>query len=88
MMVTAPLSLGIKMYKVCVISYLYFFCHFSLVHSEHVEFLFNMSTVAKSEKILTAELHLFKLRPQASLTFNRHHFCQVRCLFTDPKKRM
>ncbi|KAK9980281.1 hypothetical protein ABG768_013654 [Culter alburnus] len=50
---------------------------FDKLHSEHVEFLFNMSTVAKSEKILTAELHLFKLRPQASLTFNRHHFCQV-----------
>ncbi|XP_051715746.1 anti-dorsalizing morphogenic protein [Ctenopharyngodon idella] len=50
---------------------------FDKLHSEHVEFLFNMSTVAKSEKILTAELHLFKLRPQASLIFNRHHFCQV-----------
>ncbi|XP_067309445.1 anti-dorsalizing morphogenic protein [Pseudorasbora parva] len=50
---------------------------FDRLHSEHVEFLFNMSTVAKTEKILTAELHLFKLRPQASLTFNRHHFCQV-----------
>uniref|UniRef100_A0A8C1D497 Anti-dorsalizing morphogenic protein n=2 Tax=Cyprinus carpio TaxID=7962 RepID=A0A8C1D497_CYPCA len=50
---------------------------FDKLHSEQIEFLFNMSTVAKSEKILTAELHLFKLRPQASLTFNRHHFCQV-----------
>lgn len=62
--------------------------HFSpllifLVHSDQIEYLFNMSTVAKSEKILTAELHLFKLRPQASLTFNRHHFCQV---FTVPKQ--
>ncbi|XDV28275.1 hypothetical protein PO909_031621 [Leuciscus waleckii] len=50
---------------------------FDKLHSDHVEFLFNMSTVAKSEKILTAELHLFKLRPQASHAFNRHHFCQV-----------
>ncbi|XP_056598987.1 anti-dorsalizing morphogenic protein [Triplophysa dalaica] len=50
---------------------------FDKLHSDQVEFRFNLSTVAKSEKILTAELHLFKLRPQASLTFNRHHFCQV-----------
>lgn len=47
------------------------------VRSEQVEFRFNLSTVARTEKILTAELHLFKLRPQATLTFNRHHFCQV-----------
>uniref|UniRef100_A0A673KVX8 Bone morphogenetic protein 2-like n=1 Tax=Sinocyclocheilus rhinocerous TaxID=307959 RepID=A0A673KVX8_9TELE len=50
---------------------------FDKLHSDQIEFFFNMSMVAKSEKILTAELHLFKLRPQASLTFNRHHFCQV-----------
>ncbi|XP_051556888.1 anti-dorsalizing morphogenic protein [Myxocyprinus asiaticus] len=50
---------------------------FDKLHSEQIEFLFNLSTVAKSEKILTAELHLFKLRPHASITFNRHHFCQV-----------
>ncbi|XP_073704594.1 anti-dorsalizing morphogenic protein [Garra rufa] len=50
---------------------------FDKLHSDQIEYLFNMSMVAKSEKILTAELHLFKLRPQASLTFNRHHFCQV-----------
>lgn len=48
------------------------------VRSEQVEFRFNLSSVAKTEKILTAELHLFKLRPQATQTFNRHHFCQVR----------
>ncbi|XP_064848052.1 bone morphogenetic protein 2-A-like [Oncorhynchus masou masou] len=42
--------------------------------NEQVEFLFNVYTVARSEKVLTAELHLFKLQPQAS---NRHHFCQV-----------
>ncbi|KAK2900416.1 hypothetical protein QQF64_015673 [Cirrhinus molitorella] len=50
---------------------------FDKLHSDQIEYLFNMSMVAKSEKILTAELHLFKLRPQVSLTFNRHHFCQV-----------
>ncbi|KAM6918520.1 anti-dorsalizing morphogenic protein [Xenentodon cancila] len=50
---------------------------FDKLHSEQVEFRFNLSTVARSEKILTAELHLFKLRPQATLAFNRHHFCQV-----------
>uniref|UniRef100_A0A3P9LQM0 Anti-dorsalizing morphogenic protein n=1 Tax=Oryzias latipes TaxID=8090 RepID=A0A3P9LQM0_ORYLA len=48
------------------------------LRSEQVEFRFNLSSVAKTEKILTAELHLFKLRPQATPTFNRHHFCQVR----------
>lgn len=47
------------------------------MHSEQIEFLFNLSMVARSEKVLTAELHLFKLRPQASATFNRYHFCQV-----------
>ncbi|XP_060941148.1 anti-dorsalizing morphogenic protein [Limanda limanda] len=50
---------------------------FDKLRSEQVEFRFNLSTVARTEKILTAELHLFKLRPQASVTFNRHHFCQV-----------
>ncbi|CAL1580407.1 unnamed protein product [Knipowitschia caucasica] len=50
---------------------------FDKLRSEQVEFSFNLSTVSREEKILTAELHLFKLRPQASLTFNRHHFCQV-----------
>ncbi|MEQ2206864.1 hypothetical protein XENOCAPTIV_003949, partial [Xenoophorus captivus] len=42
-----------------------------------VEFKFNLSTVPRTEKVLTAELHLFKLGPQASLTFSTHHFCQV-----------
>ena len=42
--------------------------------------MFNLSTVAKSERVLTAELHLFKLRPQASVAFNRHHYCQVNIL--------
>ncbi|XP_062378172.1 anti-dorsalizing morphogenic protein [Sardina pilchardus] len=50
---------------------------FDKLRSEQVEYMFNLSTVAKSEKILTAELHLFKLRPQVSVAFNRHHYCQV-----------
>ncbi|XP_057713772.1 anti-dorsalizing morphogenic protein isoform X2 [Corythoichthys intestinalis] len=50
---------------------------FDKLHSEQVEFRFNLSTVARTEKILTAELHLFKLRPQPTLTFSRHHYCQV-----------
>ncbi|XP_031148664.1 anti-dorsalizing morphogenic protein [Sander lucioperca] len=50
---------------------------FDKLRSEQVEFRFNLSTVARTEKILTAELHLFKLQPLAPLTFNRHHFCQV-----------
>ncbi|KAK1790914.1 hypothetical protein P4O66_014756 [Electrophorus voltai] len=50
---------------------------FDKLHSEQIEFLFNLSSVARSEKVLTAELHLFKLRAQEALTFNRHHFCQV-----------
>ncbi|XP_022059368.1 anti-dorsalizing morphogenic protein [Acanthochromis polyacanthus] len=48
---------------------------FDKLRSEQVEFSFNLSTVARTEKILTAELHLFKLRPHGS--FSRHHFCQV-----------
>uniref|UniRef100_A0A3Q3BHI0 Anti-dorsalizing morphogenic protein n=1 Tax=Kryptolebias marmoratus TaxID=37003 RepID=A0A3Q3BHI0_KRYMA len=50
---------------------------FDKLHSEQVEFRFNLSTVARTEKVLTAELHLFKLRPQVTLTSSRHHFCQV-----------
>ncbi|XP_030608763.1 anti-dorsalizing morphogenic protein [Archocentrus centrarchus] len=50
---------------------------FDKLHSDQVEFRFNLSMVARTEKILTAELHLYKLRPQATLTFNRHHFSQV-----------
>ncbi|KAM4605230.1 anti-dorsalizing morphogenic protein [Polymixia lowei] len=50
---------------------------FDKLRSELFEFRFNLSTVARNEKVLTAELHLFKLRPQTSVTFNRHHFCQV-----------
>ncbi|XP_024292258.1 anti-dorsalizing morphogenic protein isoform X2 [Oncorhynchus tshawytscha] len=40
---------------------------FDKLHSEQIEFLFNLSMVASSEKVLTAELHLFKLRPQVSV---------------------
>ncbi|KAM4552092.1 anti-dorsalizing morphogenic protein [Odontesthes bonariensis] len=50
---------------------------FDKLRSEQVEFRFNLSTVARTEKILTAELHLFKLRPQGTHTLSRHHFCQV-----------
>ncbi|XP_028329377.1 anti-dorsalizing morphogenic protein [Gouania willdenowi] len=50
---------------------------FDKLRSDRVEFRFNLSTVSRSEKILIAELHLFKLRPQSSLILNRHHFCQV-----------
>ncbi|CAL8369829.1 unnamed protein product [Boreogadus saida] len=49
---------------------------FDKLHSEQ-EYRFNLSNVARTEKVLTAELHLFKLRPQSTVTFNRHHFCQV-----------
>lgn len=54
------------------------------VRSEQVEYIFNLSTVASTEKVLTAELHLFKLRPQATLSFHRHHFCQVCALTCGP----
>ncbi|KAG2463857.1 anti-dorsalizing morphogenic protein [Polypterus senegalus] len=50
---------------------------FNKIHSEQIQFLFNLSTVAKTEKVLTAELHLFKLRQRATPALNRHHFCQV-----------
>ncbi|CAN9502736.1 unnamed protein product [Ophioblennius macclurei] len=50
---------------------------FDKSRSEQVEFRFNLSSVARTEKVLVAELHLFKLRPQSTQTFNRHHFCQV-----------
>ncbi|NXX21106.1 BMP2 protein, partial [Podargus strigoides] len=45
--------------------------------SEELQFLFILSSVAKSEKILTAELHLFRLWPRATAGPNRHHFCQI-----------
>ncbi|NWI87263.1 BMP2 protein, partial [Pitta sordida] len=46
-------------------------------HSEDMRFLFVLSSVAKNEKILTAELHLFRLWPRVTDGPKRHHFCQV-----------
>ncbi|XP_075759236.1 uncharacterized protein LOC102453510 isoform X4 [Pelodiscus sinensis] len=49
------------------------------IHSDQMHFLFVLSSVAKNERILTAELHLFRLRtkvPEGPL-YMRHHFCQV-----------
>ncbi|KAF1526540.1 Bone morphogenetic protein 2-B, partial [Eudyptula minor] len=46
-------------------------------HGEKMRFLFVLSSVAKNEKILTAELHLFRLWPRATDGPKRHHFCQV-----------
>ncbi|MFT7798673.1 bone morphogenetic protein 2-like [Arapaima gigas] len=50
---------------------------FDRLHSKEIQYSFNLSNVAKNEKVLTAELHLFKLRPQVSFPLNRHHLCQV-----------
>ncbi|XP_060639862.2 bone morphogenetic protein 2-like [Anolis sagrei] len=41
------------------------------------QLLFRLSREAKQERILTAELHLFKLRPQTLGGPRRQHFCQV-----------
>ncbi|XP_064252586.1 bone morphogenetic protein 4-like [Passer domesticus] len=46
-------------------------------HGEEMRFLFVLSSVAKNEKILTAELHLFRLWPRVTDGPKRHHFCQV-----------
>ncbi|NWZ56936.1 BMP2B protein, partial [Haliaeetus albicilla] len=46
-------------------------------HSEKMRFLFVLSSVAKYEKILMAELHLFRLWPRATDGPKKHHFCQV-----------
>ncbi|XP_071584027.1 bone morphogenetic protein 4-like [Heliangelus exortis] len=46
-------------------------------HSEKMRFLFVLSSVGKNEKILTAELHLYRLRPRAPDGPKRHHLCQV-----------
>ncbi|GCC29327.1 anti-dorsalizing morphogenic protein isoform X1 [Chiloscyllium punctatum] len=48
--------------------------------SQQFQFFFNLSSVAKSETILTAQLHLFKLRGrlfQENLYERQQHFCQV-----------
>ncbi|XP_025924752.1 bone morphogenetic protein 2-like [Apteryx rowi] len=47
------------------------------IHSDKMHFLFILSSVAKNEKILTAELHLFRLWPRVTDGPKRHHFCQV-----------
>ncbi|XP_064325732.1 bone morphogenetic protein 2-A-like [Phalacrocorax carbo] len=46
-------------------------------HGEKMRFLFVLSSVAKNEKILTAELHLFHLWPRVTDRPKRHHVCQV-----------
>ncbi|XP_073180303.1 bone morphogenetic protein 2-like isoform X2 [Lepidochelys kempii] len=48
-------------------------------HSDEMHFLFILSSVAKNERILTAELHLFRLRTKVAEGpfYKRHHFCQV-----------
>ncbi|NXN26443.1 BMP2 protein, partial [Nycticryphes semicollaris] len=46
-------------------------------HGEKMRFFFILSSVAKNEKILTAELHLFRLWPRATNGPKRHHLCQV-----------
>lgn len=51
---------------------------FPAAHGEKMRFLFVLSSVARNEKILTAELHLFRLWPRAAEGPRRHHFCQVR----------
>ena len=51
---------------------------FPPAHGEKLRFLFILSSVAKNEKILTAELHLFRLWPRVTDGPKRHHFCQVR----------
>ncbi|XP_044137574.1 bone morphogenetic protein 2-like [Bufo gargarizans] len=63
---------------------------FDKVHSDQMYFLFNLSTVTKNEKILTAEMHLFKLKPRPSehAYFKRHHFCQISVYLVLDKNKM
>ncbi|XP_063788208.1 bone morphogenetic protein 2-like [Pseudophryne corroboree] len=63
---------------------------FDKVHSDQMYFLFNLSTVTKSEKILTAELHLFKLKPRPTehAYFTRHHYCQISVYLVMDKHKM
>ncbi|XP_063003367.1 bone morphogenetic protein 2-like [Elgaria multicarinata webbii] len=48
-------------------------------HSDQMHFLFILSSMAKNERVLTAELHLFKLKARAAdgQLLMRQHFCQV-----------
>ncbi|XP_053319583.1 bone morphogenetic protein 2-like [Spea bombifrons] len=63
---------------------------FDKIHSDQMYFLFSLSTVTKSEKILTAEMHLFKLKPRPSehAYFKRHHFCQISVFLVLDKNKM
>ncbi|XP_029470445.1 bone morphogenetic protein 2-like [Rhinatrema bivittatum] len=63
---------------------------FDKIHSDRMHFQFNLLSVAKTEKILTAELHLFKLGPKVSElpSFRRHHFCQVNIYQVLDKNKM
>ncbi|KAM4809912.1 bone morphogenetic protein 2-like [Rhinophrynus dorsalis] len=63
---------------------------FDKIHSDHMHFLFNLSTVTRTEKILTAELHLFKLKPRPSeqAYYKRHHFCQISVYLVLDKNKM
>uniref|UniRef100_A0A8C5LIS0 TGF-beta family profile domain-containing protein n=1 Tax=Leptobrachium leishanense TaxID=445787 RepID=A0A8C5LIS0_9ANUR len=63
---------------------------FDKSNSDQMHFLFNLSTVSKSEKVLTAELHLFKLKPRPSeiAYFKRHHFCQINVYLVLDKQKM
>ncbi|XP_069832285.1 bone morphogenetic protein 2-like [Dendropsophus ebraccatus] len=63
---------------------------FDKVHSDQMYFLFNLSTVTKNEKILTAELHVFKLKPRPTehAYFKRHHFCQISVYLVLDKNKM
>ncbi|XP_029466565.1 bone morphogenetic protein 2-like [Rhinatrema bivittatum] len=48
------------------------------VHLDQSYFYFNISSVGKNEKILKAELRVFKLKQNSgSGKFSRHHFCRV-----------
>ncbi|KAG8454699.1 hypothetical protein GDO86_001064 [Hymenochirus boettgeri] len=63
---------------------------FDKIHSDDMHFLFHLSTVNRNEKILTAELHLFKLKPRPSeqAYFKRHHFCQINVYLVLDKNKM
>ncbi|KAK9408865.1 bone morphogenetic protein 2-like [Crotalus adamanteus] len=48
-------------------------------HSDQMQLLFLLSSVAKNEVVLSAELHLFKLRAGGTegALLQRQHYCQV-----------
>ncbi|XP_034281723.1 bone morphogenetic protein 2-like [Pantherophis guttatus] len=51
-------------------------------HSDQMQLLFLLSSVAKNEVVLSAELHLFKLRARGAegAVLQRQHYCQV-CVY-------